>query len=383
MKTRIKVLLGGFAVLVAVFFIWFFAFDGWKKFFPPKIANDTITTALADAEEPATPTSIPPTAKPTEATGEAPTATPKVVTPTPAPEEVEKPMVVEYEAPANYFPLPDEDGNLLGISYSLNTPGPHIVKYPYQSTLIWASGKFILAGDLATLFVGEFSFSFAEDIGDIVFDVCENKNGCTAGSIGMKAGHAAVTVVFSGYEDPKDSLAWAINNMFDPVSGNCGSGCNSVFVGNMADGEVYEYSSAVWATDLTYAQMPTPPYTKVSITGESTPGGAKVLVSNDTPIGHLYYLADKTAYVSVNEAGGTVIYCGAPCKTGDDKYSAGTAVSFTGVPTDGSTPKDLNYTVKVESSDPAMIRVILVYSGSYESEVSRLKEEYPDWIWVE
>ena len=129
--------------------------------------------------------------------------------------------------------------------------------------------------------------------------------------------------------------------------------------------------------------MPDAPYAKVSLIGESVPGGAKVLTNGETPIGHLYYLADKTAYVSVNEAGGTVIYCGANCEIGDTTYDAGTAVSFVGVPTDGSTPKDLNYTIKVKSSDPAMIRVILIYSGSFESEISRLKEQYSDWVWIE
>ncbi|MDP2723092.1 MAG: hypothetical protein Q8O72_10065 [Bacteroidales bacterium] len=328
-----------------------------------------------------------PLASPTAFQPSVASQTPQVVLPsvTPQPEtaisapEVEE--IVELKVPANYFPIYDGDGALKVVTYSLNTSGPHVVEYPYQSTLVWASGKFTLAGDLLTVFTGK--YGFAEDIGDIIFDVCQKKSGCKAGSIGMTAGHAAVTIVFGGYEDPKDSLAWAINNMFDPKSGNCGSGCNKVYVGNMQTGEVHEYTSDATSDQLTYAVMPPAPYVKVSLVGANIPTGAGLLIEKDNPVGHVYYLTDKDAFVSVNEAGGTVIYCGAKCNINNHDYDAGTAVSFIGVETDGSTPEDLNYTIEIKSSDPSMIRVYLVYAGSFENQVILLEQQFPDWKWIE
>jgi hypothetical protein len=98
-------------------------------------------------------------------------------------------------------------------------------------------------------------------------------------------------------------------------------------------------------------------------------------------VGSIYYLAETDSFVNVPEGGGTVFYCGANAEIDGKTCKAGTAIRLDGNKSDGSTPDDLNRTVKIVSSEPNMIRVYMIYATDFSAYVETLKADHPDWEW--
>jgi len=302
------------------------------------------------------------------------------VSPVAAPEEAE---IIDFPVPGNYVSLYTEEGKLKGVTYPLQNEGPHVIPVCNKCTLIIGVGKFTMAGtaDIVgfTAFTGLFGAS--EVTGNIIAGVCSGANGCVDAITGAKAAHIQVTIVFPGYEIPNESAAWAVNFMFNPESSNCGDGCKEVYFGNLNSGEIKKFDKAITAPDLDLV-APEGPYSKINIVVDGTPSGSEDILNDaGDPIGQKYYLADKDAFVSVPEDGGTVFYFGAACTLNGITRNAGDAVVEYGIKTDGGTPHDQNQTVEVICSQPEMVLVHFFHGGNFEEELQKLKNEYPDWNW--
>lgn len=298
-----------------------------------------------------------------------------------APVVDEKARIVNYAPPENAIALKTKNGNILGFFYALNVEGPYEIEYPFQSTLLVTLGKAkISVGSAYTQVIPN-----DNTIGNIWTDVCSDAAGCKATLTDYKAGHVGVTVVFAGFEVPADTLAAAVNNMFKPS--NCGgSGCLEILVYNKKTTPLVTIFSAPTTSSVVAKVLiaPTEPYAKVNIVLTGVPAGAEVVLNAaQLPVGQEYYLSDKEAKVSIPEGGGTIIYCGTKCEIDGESYKAGVAIRLNGNASDGSTPEDLNLTAMVKSSDPNMIRVIMIYGTDFDQQVSDLKTQYPDWEWSE
>lgn len=306
-------------------------------------------------------------------------------TPEPSPTPTTTVMPTAMLAPSavavvpNSIPLLDGNtGAIKGFFYVLNKEGPYTAEYPYQSLIMITLGN----GKIEN---GRYSeaLTASETEGNIFADVCAEVGGCSAVISGYTAGHVGVTVIFAGYENPDDSLIGGINNMLEPS--NCGgSGCNTVFAHNIK-GRVLTFEKKIEAVAVAGFLTPAkPPYVSVNFRYEGVPSGA-IVIRDDAKniIGHEYFLIDKDAFVSVPEGGGTLIYCGAKATIDDAECSPGTVMLFTGAKSDGATPSDLNGTIRIVTTDPSSIRVIMIYAGSFEDQVAQFKAQYPDWDWPE
>ena len=288
-----------------------------------------------------------------------------------------KAETVDFAPPANALALKSEDV-IVGYFYVLNKEGATEIVYPKQATLLITAGN-------ANVTKGDVVVKMATDkkgtVGNVFSDVCESDS-CKVTVDGFKAGNVGVTIVFGGNEDPKDSLTDATNGMFKAP--NCGgSGCKTVNVYN-GKGKSWSFKSAIKADDVAKVlTAPAEPFVKINIKFADVPADAKTLLDgNDNVVGHEYYLTDKKAFVSIPEGGITVFVCGTDTTIDGTLYKAGSAVVFNGTASDGSTPKDLNFTLSVESSDPTMVRVYMFYGGKPSDELAALKAQYPDKTWV-
>ncbi len=344
---------------------------------PPPPASQVPTKAPVVANTP------PPEVKATSTT--APTSVP----------EPAKAVIVEYDVPENAMPLLDASGSIKAFTYTINeakdaNPLLRLIvggnknsfdaKYPYQSHILITFGN-------AWISYGDAHEKLTSDgtIGNIYTEICDKPEGCKLGVLNYTPGHVQVTVVFGGTEVPAETLAWAVNFMLSPGSSNCGAnGCKTV---NVVDRNSFPtvgtFTQMVKPADVAgFLTAPKAPYVQVKLNYKGVPKDANVITdSKNVPVGQEYYLADKEASVSVPEAGFTVIFCGAKCTIDGKKVPAGTAKVFEGTKSDGSTPADLNRTLSISSSDPNMIRVVMIYGGDTAAQLAQLKAKYPDWTW--
>lgn len=336
------------------------------------LANVQILDKTCTPDELTTPEPV--ATEPLVATEEPVVATEPPVT---APEQAQ---IVDFTVPGDYVPLFNEDGEMIGITYPIQDTGPHSIPSCNKCTLIVAVGKFTFSGTIANPFTGLFGAS--EVTGNILAGVCDDESGCVTPMIGVKAGHAQVTIVFPEFEIPNESAAWSVNFMFNPESSNCGDGCKEVYFGNLNTGAIKKFDTAITAPDLDLV-APTGPYPKINIVVDGTPSGSKVILNDaGDPIGQKYYLTDKDAFISIPEDGGTVFYFGAPgCIRDGISQKAGDVVTMHGIKSDGGTPHDQNETVEVVCSQPEMVLVHFFHGGIFEDELAKLKSEYPDWVW--
>lgn len=345
--------------------------------------NKTHSQNLPPAPAPA-PTVLPtqaPTLAPTSAPAPAPTAqpAPKAVPTEMKPVEAPKPITVTYDVPGNAIAIKDASGAIKVFTYTIGKTdtGTYPVLYPYQSTVIVALGN-------AEIDYGTGTATLTSDgkIGNIFTDICTNQDGCKLTVSKYTAGHAQVTIIFGGKEVPAESLAWAINNMLKSAS-NCGaSACKSVIVTTVKGAFGDPFTKVITASDVSAAlTAPVAPFAVVNPAFKGVPQGAEVMTSGKTPIGQVYFLADKDAAVSVPEGGITVIYCGSKAEVDGKTCKAGMAMALMGTASDGATPEDLNRTIAVTSNDPTMIKVYMIYGGDPQAQLAQIKADHPDWDW--
>jgi len=319
---------------------------------------------------------------------EAPT---EEATPAPTEEPVVDPIteVYSYVPPEGSAPLLTAEigGSVKGFAYYVTTEGPYEIKYPYQSTVLIALGNgradYFKSGTGSSVIM-----TSDGTIGNILADNCREQTpeGCSITITGYTPGHVGVTVVFGGYEVPDETLVAAVNNMLKSAP-NCGANaCKTVKVNYFGANQPVNlsFTNAITPTDVAGVLLDNVlPYANVAIDDYLNMIGRSQVVLDDTdkPVGLMFYLANEVSYISVPEAGGDVIFCGSKATVNDIECPAGSVMVLKGNPTDGSTPKDLNKTITVESSDPAMIRVIQL-NTDFENQLKELKIKYPDSNWL-
>lgn len=352
-----------------------------------------LVTSLPKHETPTATTTATSTLTPTiTATQTRPTATATAIaTATATPTATEEPATVDpdleeyiYVPPEGSAPLltAEVGGSVKGFAYYITTEGPYEIKYPYQSTVLITLGNG--RADYFKSGTGS-SIIMASDgtIGNILADNCREQTpeGCSITLTGYTPGHVGVTVVFGGYEIPDETLVGAVNNMLANAP-NCGANaCKTVKVHYFGANQLVDlsFTAAITPTDVVGVLLEnTPPYFNV-VVGDV---GRSQVVLDDTnkPVGLMFYLANNASYISIPEAGGTVIFCGSQAKVDDIDCPSGSVMILRGNPTDGSTPRDLNKTITVESSDPTMIRVVQL-NTDFENQLKELKNKFPDANW--
>lgn len=287
-------------------------------------------------------------------------------------------VTVDYIVPTNAGRLWTEEKGVLGFFADCNVAKLCEIPYPAQSTLILALGG-------GTITDGNYVKTVTTDgtIGNLYANVCELQSGsCKATVTDFSAGNVRYTIVFAPFEVPTETLTGALNSM--GVAPNCGgSGC-PVINAYSKNGKEMSFKrgdkvKASHVSDLLTA--PVAPFVEINLIYGSQPMGAEPIILNKVVVGSIYYLAESDSFVNVPEGGGTVFYCGANAEIDGKTCKAGTAIRFDGNKSDGSTPDDLNRTVKILSSEPNMIRVYMIYATDFNVYVEKLKADYPDWEW--
>lgn len=273
----------------------------------------------------------------------------------PAPEQLE---VVTYIPTENAVPLVSED-ETIGFFWVLNKNGPTEVVYPSQSTVLVTLGNAWVSPKPAM----EIVMTSDGTQGNIFVDVCETAEDCKLTVSEYSAGHVGVTIVFAGKEKPAETLAGAINNMFE--ASNCGgSGCLEVIVHNdKNDPAVSHFETKVVAADVTaLLTIPAAPFVSVAIVGEP-PANAEVIKIDKKVVGHSYTCSGE-CFVSVPEGAGGTVACFSEGGTADGKaVNSGEIVSWNGAESDGGTPEDLNNTVLLNGNN---IQIMMIYMADLE-----------------
>lgn len=319
-----------------------------------------------------------------------PTEAPVVEETTPVPTEEPKDPIVEeyvYVPPEGSAPLitAEVGGSVKGFAHYVTVEGPYVIKYPYQSTLLIALGNG--RADYFKSGTGS-SVIMASDgtIGNILADNCREQTpeGCSVTITGYTPGHVGVTVVFGGYEIPDETLVAAVNNMLVSAP-NCGANaCKTIKVNYFGASQPVDlsFTTAITPVEVSGVLLDNvPPYVNVTVVDDANMiSRSKVVLDGTKPVGLMFYLVNEVSYLSVPEAGGTVIFCGSKATVDDVDCPAGSVTILKGDPTDGSTPDDLNRTIVVESSDSTLIRVVQL-NTDFENQLQMLKEKYPDANW--
>lgn len=331
-------------IVLVLLFACSFGLVAYKRTEAPALAAPATATATLQL-----PTNVPtqaftPTLEPTS-----------LPTDTPVPEQLE---VVTYTPTENAVPLVSED-ETIGFFWVLNKNGPTEVVYPSQSTVLVTLGNAWVSPKPAM----EIVMTSDGTQGNIFVDVCETAEDCKLTVSEYSAGHVGVTIVFAGKEKPAETLAGAINNMFE--ASNCGgSGCLEVIVHNdKNDPAVSHFETKVVAADVTaLLTIPAAPFVSVAIVGEP-PANAEVIKIDKKVVGHSYTCSGE-CFVSVPEGAGGTVACFSEGGTADGKaVNSGEIVSWNGADSDGGTPEDLNNTVLLNGNN---IQIMMIYMADLE-----------------
>lgn len=253
-----------------------------------------------------------------------------------------QPKVVTFTPPDNAVPLISND-ETIGFFFVLNKGGPVEVKSPYQSTTLFALGN----GE-----VGDTKVTSDGTEGNIVALLCNEPEGCVRKVDGYSLGNVGVTIILAGKEKPVDTVLGAVVNMFSAP--NCGqSGCNTVYLWQNGQKQTFADKPSTVQVNIPWTQITV----QTAMVGEP-PANAKVIKIGTEVVGHQYVISGANT-VSVPEGTGGTILCFPKGGTANgEKILPGEGKVFTGMPSDNSTPKDLNQTVLVTGDD---VQVTTIY----------------------
>lgn len=270
------------------------------------------------------------------------------------------PDKVVIDPPHSAQPFINE-GVTVGYGWSLNQKNPEPYTAPCGSLVLLAAGNVTING---------YPYIATEEEINIRYLLCGETAGCPVDVSNLTAGHGYMLNTYAWLENPEDTVRGQVMTGFEGQ--NCGEGCNLVKLGEIDSAGSTEFSDFGALTEgyfnFTMNLELLEQQLKVAVIG-APPAGAEVILLDNNPVGHVYYLQADDTSLAVPEGilHGVLVYCAdgsGGCVIEGNEIPEGEYAVMYGNKADLSTPEDNNWTADITAKDLTKVKVWFVYGDS-------------------